>query len=79
MHDGWFEPDQLIRDAAKLADIPTVIVQGRYDLCTPPVTAYELHQALPSAEYVLVDDAGHAYDEPGILDALITATDRFAA
>jgi proline iminopeptidase len=78
MHDGWFEPDQLIRDAGKLADIPTVIVQGRYDLCTPPVTAYDLHQALPSAEYVLVDDAGHAYDEPGILDALITATDRFA-
>ena len=54
-----------------------MIVQGRYDLCTPAVTAYELHLALPSAEFVLVDDAGHAYDEPGILDALITATDRF--
>ena len=77
MHDGFFEPSQLLRDADRLADIPTVIVQGRYDLCTPAVTAYELHQALPAAEFVLVDDAGHAYDEPGILDALITATDRF--
>jgi proline iminopeptidase len=78
MHDGFFEPSQLLRDAGRLASIPTVIIQGRYDLCTPAVTAFELRQALPSAEFVLVDDAGHAYDEPGILDALITATDRFA-
>ena len=78
VHGGWFEPEQLLRDAGRLADIPTVIVQGRYDLCTPATTAWELHQALPSAEFVLVDDAGHAFDEPGILDALITATDRFA-
>ncbi|MEO6116189.1 MAG: prolyl aminopeptidase [Pseudolysinimonas sp.] len=78
MHDGFFEPSQLLRDAGRLADIPTVIIQGRYDLCTPAVTAFELHRALPSADFVLVDDAGHAYDEPGILDALITATDRFA-
>jgi len=76
-HDGFFEPSQLLRDAGRLAEIPTVIIQGRYDLCTPAVTAFELHQALPSADFVLVDDAGHAYDEPGILDALITATDRF--
>jgi proline iminopeptidase len=78
LHDGWFEPGQLLRDADRLADIPTVIVQGRYDLCTPATTAWELHEALPSAEFVLVDDAGHSFDEPGILDALITATDRFA-
>jgi proline iminopeptidase len=78
MYDGWFEPGQLLRDAGRLADIPTVIVQGRYDLCTPAVTAWELHQALPAADFVIVDDAGHAFDEPGILDALITATDRFA-
>ena len=79
VHDGWFEPGQLIRDAGRLAGIPTVIVQGRYDLCTPAVTAWDLHRALPSADFVLVDDAGHAFHEPGILDALITATDRFAA
>lgn len=67
----------LIADAPTLAGIPTVIVQGRYDLCTPSTTAWDLHRALPSAEFRLIDDAGHAFDEPGILDALITATDNF--
>lgn len=75
---GWFEPGQLIRDAPKLRDIPGVIVQGRYDLCTPPFTAWDLHRAWPEAELRMIPDAGHAYDEPGILDALIAATDRFA-
>ncbi|GAA0250952.1 prolyl aminopeptidase [Cryptosporangium japonicum] len=75
---GWFTEGQLIADAGRLAGIPTVIVQGRYDLCTPARTAWDLHRALPEAEFVLVDDAGHAFDEPGILDALVTATDRFA-
>ena len=78
MHKGWFEDGQLIRDAHLLAGIPTVIVQGRYDMCTPATTAWDLHRALPEAEFRLIDDAGHAFDEPGILDALITATDRFA-
>ena len=75
---GWFEENQLIRDAHLLRDIPTVIVQGRYDVCTPPVTAWELSRELPDAKFVLVPDAGHAFDEPGILSALIEATDRFA-
>ncbi len=69
---------QLIANASRLADIPTVIVQGRYDVCTPATTAWDLHRALPSAELVIVPDAGHSFDEPGTLDALITATDRFA-
>jgi proline iminopeptidase len=75
---GWFDDGQLIRDAGLLADIPGIIVQGRYDVCTPPVTAWELHRAWPEAEFVMVPDAGHAFDEPGILSALIEATDRFA-
>ncbi|MCC6270125.1 MAG: prolyl aminopeptidase [Microbacteriaceae bacterium] len=75
---GWFEDRQLLRDAHVLRDIPTVIVQGRYDVCTPPVTAWELSQELPDAEFIIVPDAGHAFDEPGILSALIEATDRFA-
>ena len=78
MHGGWFAEEQLIRNAGRLAGIPTVIVQGRYDLCTPATTAWELSQALPSAQLIMVDDAGHAFDEPGILHALITATDRLA-
>jgi proline iminopeptidase len=78
MHLGWFEEEQLIRDAEKLRDIPAVIVQGRYDVCTPPMTAWDLHRAWPEAEFTMVPDAGHAFDEPGILDAVIEATDRFA-
>ncbi len=78
VNKGFFEDGQLIRDAALLKDIPGVIVQGRYDICTPPVTAWDLHRAWPEAEFVLVPDAGHAYDEPGILSALVEATDRFA-
>lgn len=79
MNGGFFEPDQLLRDAPRLKDIPGVIIQGRYDACTPAMTAWELHKAWPEAEFKLIADAGHAFDEPGILDALIEATDRFVA
>ncbi|MEU7475850.1 prolyl aminopeptidase [Lentzea sp. NPDC042327] len=77
VHDGWFEEGQLIRDADRLAGIPGVIVQGRYDMATPAVSAWDLHKAWPGSELVLVPDAGHAYDEPGVLAALLAATDRF--
>lgn len=79
VHDGWMDEGQLIRDAHKLAGIPGVIVQGRYDACTPARTAWDLHRAWPQADFHLVPDAGHAFNEPGILDRLIEATDRFAA
>ena len=79
MNGGWWEDGQLIRDAVRLRGIPTVIVQGRYDICTPPMTAWALAAALPDAELKMIPDAGHAFDEPGILDALIEATDRFAS
>lgn len=78
MHGGWMEEGQLLRDTHKLADIPGVIVQGRYDVCTPAHTAWALHKAWPQAEFHLVGDAGHAFNEPGILDRLLQATDRFA-
>lgn len=78
VHAGWLEEGQLIAGAGALRDVPGVIVQGRYDLCTPAMTAWDLHRAWPRAELVMVPDAGHAFDEPGILDALVTATDRFA-
>ncbi|WP_291050222.1 prolyl aminopeptidase [Herbiconiux sp.] len=78
VNQGWLEPDQLLRDAHRLRDIPGVIVHGRYDLCTPVYNAFDLHKAWPEADLQVIPDAGHAFDEPGILDALITATDRFA-
>ena len=78
VHLGFFEDRQLLRDAARLHGIPGVIVQGRYDVATPAKTAWELHRAWPEADFHLIAHAGHAYNEPGILDQLIRATDRFA-
>lgn len=78
VHAGWLEDGQLLKNARKLAGIPGVIVQGRYDVCTPAKTAWELHRAWPEADFHLVADAGHAYNEPGILAQLLAATDRFA-
>lgn len=78
VHKGWFEEGQLIRDAGVLRHIPAVIVQGRYDMCTPAFTAWDLHVAWPEADFRMIPDAGHAFDEPGILDALIETTDHFA-
>lgn len=77
-HHGFFREDgQLIADAGRLKSIPGVIVQGRYDVVTPPRTAYDLHRAWPEAAFVMVPDAGHAAVEPGIADALVRATDGF--
>ena len=78
VNGGFLEDAQLIRDVDKIRHIPCVIVQGRYDICTPAATAWDLHKAWPEAEFHIVGDAGHAYIEPGILHHLIEATDRFA-
>lgn len=78
VHGGWFRDGQLIAEADRLRGIPGVLVQGRYDVATPAVTAWDLHRAWPSAELKIVEDAGHAYSEPGITAALVAATDRLA-
>ena len=75
---GWLDEGQLIRDAHKLKDIPGVIVHGRYDMPCPATNAWALHKAWPKADFHLIEGAGHAFSEPGILDQLIRATDRFA-
>lgn len=58
----------------KLLHIPTTIIQGRYDMVCPPITAWQLYQSLPHARFVIVPDAGHSAMEAGITAALITAT-----
>lgn len=75
---GWLEEGQLLRGAEKLRGIPGVIVQGRHDSCTPPRAAWQLKQAWPEVELEFVPDGGHLFNEPGILDGLVRATDRFA-
>jgi proline iminopeptidase len=79
VHDAWLEEGQLLRDVDRIRQIPGVIVQGRYDMATPARSAWDLHQAWPEADFHLVPDAGHAFDEPGILTHLLDATDRFAS
>ena len=79
VHRGWIEEGRLLRDVGRIRDIPTVIAQGRYDCCTPPAAAWALHKAWPEAQLHIVPDGGHLFNEPGILDRLIRATDAFAA
>lgn len=80
MNKGFFEhDDQLLRDAHRLAAIPGVIVQGRYDVVCPAESAWALHKVWPTAQLRIVHDAGHSAYEPGIASELIAATDGFAA
>ncbi|MEE4210071.1 MAG: prolyl aminopeptidase [Parvularcula sp.] len=76
---GFFEKDDwIISEAGRLEGVPGTIVQGRYDVVTPMKTAWELHKAWPGSQLRIIDDAGHAASEPGIVKALIAATDRYA-
>lgn len=78
VHGGWFERDnQLLREARRLAGIPGVIVQGRYDVVCPAETAWLLNRAWPESRLVMVEDAGHNSREAGIAAALVEATDAF--
>lgn len=76
---GFLRENQLLDDAHLLGGIPGVIVQGRYDVVCPAISAWELHRAWPDSELIVVDDAGHSASEPGIVHHLIEATDRFAS
>ena len=78
MNHSFLEPNQILRDAHKLAGIPGTIVHGRYDVICPLDNAYALHQAWQDSELIIIREAGHASREPGIVDALIRATDDMA-
>ncbi|MGI9106677.1 MAG: prolyl aminopeptidase [Pyrinomonadaceae bacterium] len=75
---AFFETDNyLIENVEKIRRIPAVIVQGRYDVVCPMMSAWELHRAWPEAELKIIPDAGHSALEPGTRGALVEATDRF--
>jgi len=78
LDDFYLEEGQLLKNAPILKDIPGIMVQGRHDICTPPVSAWELKKAWPEADLRIVHDAGHSASEPGIIDALVRATDELA-
>lgn len=76
LNRGFLDDDnQILRDAGKLIDIPTTIIQGRYDTVCPPVSAWELSKAMPWAKLKMVSVAGHSAFEPAIQHELICATD----
>ncbi len=77
LNQGFFTDDQLIRNVERLRHLPAVIVQGRYDVICPPITAVRLQQAWPEAKLHLIADAGHAAMESGIAQALVAATEQF--
>jgi proline iminopeptidase len=74
---GFLREDQLVQDVGRIAHLPCVIVQGRYDVICPPLSAYRLHQAWPGSRLRMVADAGHGALEAGIAKALVGATEQF--
>ena len=73
-----FMPENyLLENIRRLHSLPAIVVQGRYDMVCPMVTADELCRAWPKAELVVVQDAGHSAMEPGIRSALVAATETF--
>ena len=73
VNDIFLPKDFLLREARRLKDIPGIIVQGRYDIVCPAISADDLHRAWPEAEYTVVPDAGHSAFEPGIRSRLVAA------
>jgi proline iminopeptidase len=79
VNHGFFESDDwLISQAPRFSAIPGRIVHGRYDMCTPLASAWTLKRAWSEAELEIIHDAGHSSLEPGIVDALVRATDAMA-
>lgn len=75
---GFFDSeDWFFKNLDRIRQIPTAIVQGRYDLVCPMKTAWEVHRAWPEANFQVIADAGHSMAEPGIRSALIEMSDRF--
>ena len=76
---GFFDTDEwLLENVDKIRHIPTVIVQGRYDVVCPMISAWELHRAFPEADFEIVQDAGHSMTEEGIAAKLVEYTDKFS-
>jgi proline iminopeptidase len=77
LHNAFLSEDQLIRNVERIAHLPAVIIQGRYDVVCPAASAWRLHEAWPQASFEMIEDAGHSAFEPGIAAALVAATEKF--
>ena len=77
-NNSFMVADQILQHATRLQKIPGIIVHGRYDVVCPLEQAWALHKAWPQSRLQIIQDAGHSATEPGIVDALLTATDQFS-
>ncbi len=77
LHECFIGQRDMLKEVATLAHIPTTIIQGRYDMVCPPLTAWQLSQAMPHAQFHVIADAGHSAMEAGTTSALIAATEQF--
>jgi len=73
----FLDEGELLQNAPRLRDIPGLIIQGRYDVVCPPVSAWELAAVWPNAELIMIPDAGHSAAESGTVRALVAATETF--
>lgn len=78
INNSFLTPNQIIQNIHKIADIPGIIVHGRYDIPCPLENAYTLNKAWPKSRLEIIRDAGHSAYEPGITHALISATNAMA-
>ncbi|CAA2984432.1 proline iminopeptidase [Olea europaea subsp. europaea] len=77
MNKGFFPSDSFLLDnIEKIKHINTVIVQGRYDVCCPMTSAWDLHKVWPEADFIVVPNAGHSANEPGTSEQLVAATNK---
>ena len=79
VHDAFLPEGALLASLPRIRHLPCTIVQGRYDIVCPPVTADLLSRSWPEAEYIVVPDAGHSVREPGITRELVAAVKRMQA
>lgn len=80
MNNCFFETENyLVENVGKIRNIPSVIVQGRYDVVCPMTSAWELHRQWPQSDLRIIPDAGHSISETGIIDQLVAATDQFGS
>ena len=76
---GFFDTDEwLLDNVDKIRHIPTVIVQGRYDVVCPIISAWDLHRNFPEADFEIIQDAGHSMTEVGIAKKLVEYTDKYS-
>ena len=78
INGGFFKTDEwILENVHTISDIPTVIIQGRYDVVCPITSAWELYKKLPKSDFHIVQNAGHSMTEKGITSKLVEYTDTY--